>query len=108
MAFHKVFNEKGIFVPNAIIPDETDPDLNQFRPIAKGLKNYHIMIFDTFGNLIWEDKELDFEGKPSNSWYGDLDSDGNILKQDVYIYKVKGKYKDGNPILKTGTITIIR
>ena len=39
----------------------------------------------------------------TNDWkiLGNIeDNDGNILKQDVYIYKVKGKYKDGNPIYR--------
>ena len=106
--FHKVVYENGIFVPNTIIPDEIDPDVNQFRPVAIGLRDYKIMIFDTFGNLIWEDSDLDFEGKPVRSWKGDLNNNGVILKQDVYVWKVIGTFKNGNKINKTGTVTLIR
>ncbi|MDG1798391.1 MAG: PKD domain-containing protein, partial [Flavobacteriales bacterium] len=108
MLYHKVIYENGIFIPNAIIPDEIDSDVNQFRPVAVGLREYRLMIFDTFGNLIWEDSDLDFEGKPINSWKGDLNKDGNILKQDVYVWKVVGTFKNGNKINKTGTVTLIR
>jgi len=108
MLYHKGIYESGVFVPNSIIPDEIDSDVNQFRPVAVGLRDYRFMIFDTFGNLIWEDTELDFEGKPMNSWYGDLDNDGNILKQDVYIWKVVGTFKNGVKLNKTGTVTLIR
>ena len=108
MLYHKVIYENGIFIPNAIIPDEIDSDVNQFRPVAVGLREYRLMIFDTFGNLIWEDSDLDFEGKPKNSWKGDLNKDGNILKQDVYVWKVVGTFKNGNKINKTGTVTLIR
>ena len=96
-------------VPETVdLTDEIDSDVNQFRPVAVGLRDYRFMIFDTFGNLIWEDTELDFEGKPMNSWYGDLDNDGNILKQDVYIWKVVGTFKNGIKLNKTGTVTLIR
>jgi hypothetical protein len=43
-----------------------------------------------------------------NSWYGDLDNDGNILKQDVYIWKIVGTFKNGVKLNKTGTVTLIR
>ena len=108
MLYHKGIYESGVFVPNSIIPDEIDSDVNQFRPVAVGLRDYRFMIFDTFGNLIWEDTELDCEGKPMNSWYGDLDNDGNILKQDVYIWKIVGTFKNGVKLNKTGTVTLIR
>jgi hypothetical protein len=108
MLYHKGIYESGVFVPNSIIPDEIDSDVNQFRPVAVGLRDYRFMIFDTFGNLIWEDSELDYEGKPMNSWYGDLDNDGNVLKQDVYIWKIVGTFKNGVKLNKTGTVTLIR
>ena len=108
MLYHKGIYESGVFVPNSIIPDEIDSDVNQFRPVAVGLRDYRFMIFDTFGNLIWEDSELDYEGKPMNSWYGDLDNNGNVLKQDVYIWKIVGTFKNGVKLNKTGTVTLIR
>ena len=78
---------------------------------------YHIEIFDTFGNIIWESKSIDDEGKPTGSWDGTYN--GVPVEQDVYVWKIQAKFKDNSSwegreyedeteLFKTGTVTVIR
>jgi hypothetical protein len=117
---HFVEYEKSLFVPNAIYPDHTDFRINKFNAVGIGLRTYSLMIFDTYGNLIFETNSLDNDGKPDEPWNGSYNNDGRQLKQDVYVWKVKALFKDNdqwegkeydnekNKLYKTGTVTLIR
>ena len=110
--------DKGLHVPNAIYPGHSSYGVSHFSPVAIGLKKYHVMIFDMYGNLIWESTKIDLEGKPTESWDGTFN--GVPLQQDVYIWKVAATFKDDDDwdgkeypdesfkIHKTGTVTLIR
>ena len=111
--------DKGLFIPNAMYPSHSVFKVANFMPQGIGLKEFHIMIFDTYGNFIWESNELDDEeGIPLGYWDGTLK--GVPLKEDVYVWKVtkavfkdnsfwKGKeYPEENKTTYTGTITLIR
>ena len=104
--------EKGLFVPNAIYPGNIDNGLGTFNAVATGLKEFHIMIFDTYGNVIWESDKLNDKGEPQGGWNGTYN--GNYIAQDVYVWTIVAKYKDGvdwpedRNIKKSGTVTLIR
>ena len=53
----------GLYVPNAIIPNDPNPDVRVFQPKGTGLGNYRAMVFDKWGNRLWESTEL-IEGSP--------------------------------------------
>ncbi len=106
---------KGLFVPNAITPGYGEPATRIFTPKGFNLKNYHMQVFDTWGNLLWETSLLN-DGHPAESWDGSYK--GKLLQQDVYVWKCsatfldnsvwKGmKYADGSR-KPEGTITILR
>ena len=107
----------GLFIPNAFSPSNLNPMIRNFQPIGVGLATYHIQIYDTWGNLVWESSKIDNEGRPSEYWDGKL-MNGKNLPMDVYVWKAEAvfingetwqgmDYGDGKP--KTyGTITIIK
>ena len=108
---------KGLYVPNAIYVGHPDYEVSHFVPKGSGMETYHIEIFDTFGNVIWESEELDDEGKPTGGWDGTFR--GITVEQDVYVWKVEATFKDETPwegkyywdedvMRKTGTVTVIR
>ena len=108
---------KALFVPNAMYVGHPDFEVSHFVPKGTGLETYHIEIFDTFGNVIWESDALDDEGKPTGAWDGTFK--GITVEQDVYVWKVEATYKDETPwegkyywdedvMRKTGTVTVIR
>ena len=104
-------NFKGLFVPNALIPEHPDPDENLFLPKGIGIMEYSIQIFDTWGNLIWKSSALK-DGMPSEGWNG-RDANGNLYPQDVYAWRASAKFTDGTYWSgkngKTyGTVTLIR
>ena len=85
---------KGLFLPNGFSPEQGIGDVRLFKPKGIGIKEYHIQIFSTYGQLLWESKELDEQGRPSESWDGIVD--GRMMPQDVYVWKCNAIFKDGS------------
>jgi gliding motility-associated-like protein len=110
---------KGLYVPNAFNPGHTDKEVAVFKPKGTNLKLYNIGVYDRWGNLLWSSDKIDEKGSPAESWDGTLH--GELLKQDVYVWKITAQFKDnevwdgtnaGNntniPQSKAGTVTLIR
>jgi len=106
---------KGLWVSNAMSPDGFKNDAAVFQPQGVGLQTYHVRVFTTWGELIWESTEL--EGtKPKESWDGTWK--GKPCKQDVYVWKIDATFIDGsvwpgklypNGLYNTiGSLTLIR
>ena len=105
-----------LFVPNAVYPGHAVHDVAHFLPKGIGLKEYLLMIFDDWGNLIWQTSAIDDYGRPLYGW--DATYLGAPVQQDAYVWKIhaifldesvwegvkqsNGKYK------QSGTITVIR
>src|SRR5690606_28996740 len=74
--------KKGYFleVPNAFTPN--DDSLNDtFRPIAKGLSNLQLLVYDTWGSLIYSE-----EGVVLRGWDGKIK--GKTAENGNYYCKV--------------------
>jgi len=110
---------KGLYVPNAFNPGNIDPEVAVFRPKGTNLKSYLLEIYDRWGNLLWSSSKIDNKGSPAESWDGKLH--GEILTQDVYVWKISAQFNDGEvwdgtntgnnkniPQKKAGTVTLIR
>ena len=106
-----------IYVPNAMCLGCANYSLRQFLPLAKGLKNYHLRIYNNWGQKIFETSRLDANGSPSEPWDGKFN--GQVLQQDVYSWQIEGTYINGtewkgmkypgsNKYVKAGFITIIK
>ncbi|MBK7214008.1 MAG: PKD domain-containing protein [Bacteroidales bacterium] len=95
---------KGLFVPTAIAPESFNSDLRVFQPKGKGLKEYHIEVFDRWGNLLWESYDLrngmgdigvgEEYSHPGPGWDGKFN--GEFVEVGVYIWKVSAVFKDGS------------
>jgi hypothetical protein len=114
----------NLYVPNAFSPSSYNLGYREFMPKGLNLKDYHIMVFDKRGNLVWESKKLDCEntlpghckGSPSEGWDGTFN--GQPLPQDVYMWKINAVFKNdkvwegsdsGTGSTSTmGTVTLIR
>ncbi|MFC2111149.1 PKD domain-containing protein [Bacteroidota bacterium] len=106
---------KGLFVSNAFSPDYGSGEVQTFKPKGIGLKEYHIYIYDGWGNLIWESEELN-NTEPAEGWDGRYN--GEPLPQDVYVWKIEAIFMDGTPwsgkkydsgLYKNyGTVTLLR
>jgi hypothetical protein len=88
-----------LMIPNAFTP--TLAENTTFLPKQKGLTQWEIMIFNTWGNLIFQTTELDTSG-----WDGKIED--RLQDAGVYIYRVNGQATDGEKVSKTGKLNLIR
>ena len=86
---------RNLYVPNAFIPDSPDNLVNTFKPVGFGLKEYTLMIFDLWGNLIWSNSELK-NSAPAIGWDG-KDKNGKPLPSDTYIWRIKAVLEGNKP-----------
>lgn len=81
----------GLFVPNAMAVGE--PGLSgRFQPIGTGLANYHVWVFDLWGNQLWESTQLN-NGSPAEAWDGRYN--GKLVPQGAYSWKINAEFKNG-------------
>jgi hypothetical protein len=104
---------RGLFVPNAMVIGNTE-GAGVFRPTGVGLMEYRALIFDKWGNQLWESTEL-VGGSPAGEWDGRYR--GELVPQGAYVWLVEARFLDGTvwtgmegPNGKprpTGSITVI-
>lgn len=83
---------KALYVPSGFSPEQGIGEVRLFKPKGVGLKEYHMQIFSTYGQLIWESREID-KGQPVEAWDGTYK--GQLLPQDVYVWKAYAIFEDG-------------
>ena len=87
---------KGLYVPNALAPDDKSGQTSYFLPKGQSLEEYNLEIFDTWGNLVWQsDKLTEFDKKPAIPWHGET-LDNKPLPQGTYLWKIYAKFTDGS------------
>jgi len=99
---------KGLFMPNALSPGDPSKGVSEFKAIGTGLIKFDLVIYDTWGNQIWETTQLE-RGTPGESWDGTFN--GKPLPPDVYVWHLKeAVFKDGKAYEgpRYGSITLIK
>ena len=106
-----------LYVPNAICPGCIQSNLREFLPKGKGLLQYRLQIFTTWGELIFQTSSLDATGAPNQSWDGRYK--GTLVQQDAYVWRIDAKFQNGTEWLgmiypgegrykKAGTVTVVK
>lgn len=67
------------WIPNAFTPDENSLN-DTFKPVIYGVRNYKFLIFDRWGNIIFQTSDT------SQGWNGFYKK--QLCKSDTYVYKV--------------------
>ena len=80
-----------LFVPNAMGIGEPG-EAGVFLPKGTGIQDYHVWIFDNWGNLLWESTAL-VNGSPAESWDGQYK--GKYVPQGSYVWKIDATFIDG-------------
>lgn len=106
----------GLFIPNALSPGHSDFEVANFIPKGVGLKTFELLIYDDWGNLIWQTNALDADGRPTEWWDGTYN--GVPVQQDAYVWKAsatflnervwEGKEYPNGKLKRAGTVTVIR
>lgn len=79
-------------------PNSKDNDI--FHPIAKGVDEYRLEIFNRWGVLVFSTESIEI------GWDGYFE--GKLAPEGVYIYKVSGRYNNGQTFEKVGDFVLIR
>ncbi|WP_345952435.1 PKD domain-containing protein [Mucilaginibacter sp. PAMB04168] len=83
-----------LYVPNAFTPSSTNPELRTFATKGSGLRQWHMRIFNNYGQMVWETTKLDARGEPTDSWDGTFQ--GSPLPQGVYIWQIEASFINGS------------
>ncbi len=107
------FSESGSFInfPNAFIPgadgpvggyysNKSDEAARIFHPVSSGVTEYHLKIFSKLGILIFETTDINI------GWDGYMK--GKLCEPGVYVWKVRGTFKNGEPFVKMGDLTLLK
>ncbi|PZX48962.1 PKD domain-containing protein [Algoriphagus chordae] len=78
-----------------------DSQNQYFVPKFKGLVSGQLLIFNTWGDLIFETDDLSSDG-----WDGKLE--GKLMDAGIYIYRYNGVATDGEKVTKAGKFKLIR
>jgi gliding motility-associated-like protein len=95
--------------PNAFTPNTSgasggayDPfgfDNDVFFPMHRGVAEYQLQIFNKWGELLFESTDV-YKG-----WDGYYR--GILCRQDVYAWKVKARFADGQKYENAGDVTLL-
>jgi gliding motility-associated-like protein len=88
-----------LMIPTGFTPTESQN--KTFLPKQKGLVKFELLIFNTWGELIFKTEELETEG-----WDGTLN--GKLLDAGLYVYRVNGEATDGEEVKESGKFRLIR
>jgi len=96
--------------PNAFSPNANGPsdgvydahslDNDIFFPLHEGVADYELEIFNRWGELLFVSNDVKI------GWDGYYR--GRPAKQDVYVYKARAKFSNGEETMLKGDITLIR
>jgi gliding motility-associated-like protein len=90
-----------VFIPNAFTPGKGGPSKNEdFNVVASGFKTYNMMIFNRWGEIIFESNDI------NKGWDGTFN--GADCQQDVYAYSLKVTSLNDESYEYSGVIHLLR
>ncbi len=97
-----VFDSGYVFVPSAFSPTKTPGTNDVFRPIMEGVSTdgYLFQIYNRWGEKIFETQKID------EYWDGVYQGEKSEVEQ--YIFIVSGRFYNGHPFERKGTVMIVR
>ena len=98
-----VIKGSQVLVPNAFSPGTNgagDGHNDVFLPVMRGIKEFEMLIFNRWGQLLFQSQDA------STGWDGYYQ--GKLCEQDVYMYKLTAKLENGETVVRTGDVNLIR
>lgn len=104
-------SDHSVEFPNAFIPNgqgpsggyystKSDEGAQVFHPSYSDVSEYQMKIFSKLGIVIFESNDIKI------GWDGY--NNGQLCEPGVYIWKVRGKFRNGEPFIKMGDITLLK
>ena len=95
--------------PNAFTPNGTNPtgglydpttfNNDIFYPQHYGVTDYKLQIFNKWGELLFESNDVNI------GWDGYYQ--GQVCKEDVYVWKAQARFSDGTEVIEAGDVTLL-
>ncbi|MEI8137150.1 MAG: gliding motility-associated C-terminal domain-containing protein [Bacteroidota bacterium] len=98
-----VVEDVTFFIPNSFTPNG-DGNNEVFIAKAVGVKKFRMDIFDRWGQLIYTSIDI------TQGWDGKSKKGGDVLPQDVYVYKISvtNNNNSSKPKQYTGHVTLMK
>lgn len=108
-----LFTNGGMYIrfPNAFVPGtggptggyynaRTDEESAVFHPVSSGIAEYNLKIYSKAGLLVFESSET---GLGWDGYYR-----GELCAPGVYVWKVRGTYRNGRTFIMAGDVTLLK
>ncbi|RKR83002.1 CHU domain-containing protein [Mucilaginibacter gracilis] len=105
-----------LFMPSAFMPTSLNTELRAFAAKGSGIKEWHMQIFNNWGQVVWETTKLGPQGTPIDGWDGTFK--GALAPQGVYVWQAsatfingtdwKGMSYNGGLPKRSGSVNLIR
>jgi trimeric autotransporter adhesin len=90
-----------LFVPNAFSPN-ADGTNDFFFAKGNGIKDFKMYIFDRWGTQIFNTEDI------TKGWDGRINNKGDIVMEDVYVWKVELHTNKGDKKMVRGVVSVIK
>ncbi len=97
----KVEPETTFYIPNSFTPN-FDGVNEVFQAYGTNIQEFQMWIFDRWGNLIFETNDI------QKGWDGTVKNKGNIVQEDVYVWKVRFTDGFGREHFYVGHVNMIK
>ena len=98
---YRVWEQETFFIQTAFTPNG-DGVNDVFEIKEKGITEWHMQIYDRWGQLVWETNDV------KDSWDGTHGKTGKAMPHGAYSYDIDLVWYRGITFNKLGTITIFR
>jgi gliding motility-associated-like protein len=98
----EIYPAFSFYIPNAFTPLKDDGINDTFFGKGIGITEYHIWIFDRWGNRIFDTSHI------NEGWDGHVNNGSDIVQQDVFVWKVELKDIFGKKHNYIGTVTLVK
>jgi PKD repeat protein len=84
---------QGLYVPTGFTPEDNNEALRTWKPVGMNLEEYHVVVVNERGNVMFESTRLDENGSPAEGWDGT--TGGEDMPTGNYLWSISAKFKDG-------------
>lgn len=99
--FLTIYPPPEIFVPNTFTPNE-DGKNDEFLAIGVGIQKFEMLIFDRWGNVIFETTDI------KKGWNGLQNGGNTLVLPGEYAYVIKATDNYDNSLIRKGVVTLLK
>ena len=105
----------SVYLPNVFSSGSINPENEKLYVFGKNINNLELIIYDRWGTKVHEtnstSKKMRSDGQCctyGEGWDGTFKNTGKPLNGAVFVFKLKGKFENGEKFYETGNITLIK